>query len=542
MGNASCPGGPEIVPSGEGACGPAIGLPSSSRSSSSCCSSCDTPARPLCKQIGRLEGEGSSCEKYTAWDFNALAFSGTELMEVAIELLGHNFAASGGNEPDVLPRFALEVRRGYLDNPFHNFRHAVDVLQSVFRLGMALSWVSLLSAPVRFSLMVVALCHDVGHPGVSNDFLVDARHALALRYNDISPLENMHCSKFFELVQEDRCNVFIHVPRSQWGDLRKLMINLILHTDLSRNGEVRNDIDALYAANAEVFASGVERLEPTPEQAELFRGQQNLVARAMICTADLSNVSRPWDTARMWASSLLEEFFRQGDKQRALGMPVQSLHDRRGATRATLPEMELNFLQFITPFFATQVRVFQPWCELAAHLAANSQAWARLRSGECGEEALGSDARAEKIFALLKETGTPLRWPELVSEAGCEERTRLHSDQALSIESNSEPRRPSEMTSGGPEVSSEPMVREVRRWWQGEESSTGKLRELVLLYVTSPEASKEEVAASKIRYGNADDQGEEQPSLQRPALSSESEGSDEQSCTNTTACRSWWIT
>ena len=52
----------------------------------------------------------------------------------------------------------------------------------------------------QFSLLIAALAHDVAHPGVNNPFLVDTGHELALRYNDKSPLENMHCSRLFSIA------------------------------------------------------------------------------------------------------------------------------------------------------------------------------------------------------------------------------------------------------------------------------------------------------------------------------------------------------
>ena len=50
----------------------------------------------------------------------------------------------------------------------------------------------------RFALLMAAVCHDVGHPGYNNPFLVESNNKLALKYNDKSPLENMHWAIMFE--------------------------------------------------------------------------------------------------------------------------------------------------------------------------------------------------------------------------------------------------------------------------------------------------------------------------------------------------------
>ena len=58
------------------------------------------------------------------------------------------------------------------------------------------------------SLIIASVIHDVGHPGVNNRFLVYNREKVALVYNDISVLENMHASVGFEIAEEKDKNIF----------------------------------------------------------------------------------------------------------------------------------------------------------------------------------------------------------------------------------------------------------------------------------------------------------------------------------------------
>lgn len=53
------------------------------------------------------------------------------------------------------------------------------------------------------SYILAACCHDLEHPGLSNLFLIESRHKLALRYNDISVLENHHVATTFDIMNRE---------------------------------------------------------------------------------------------------------------------------------------------------------------------------------------------------------------------------------------------------------------------------------------------------------------------------------------------------
>lgn len=51
-------------------------------------------------------------------------------------------------------------------------------------------------------MCIAALGHDVGHPGVSNAFLVSTNQSLALVYNDNAVLENYHAYVTFKTITD----------------------------------------------------------------------------------------------------------------------------------------------------------------------------------------------------------------------------------------------------------------------------------------------------------------------------------------------------
>ena len=64
-------------------------------------------------------------------------------------------------------------------------------------------------------------------------------HDLALRHNDTSPLENMHAAVLYEVLKDDKVNIFKPIGGDKWVNLRKTIIAAILSTDMAHHFEVR---------------------------------------------------------------------------------------------------------------------------------------------------------------------------------------------------------------------------------------------------------------------------------------------------------------
>merc|ERR1712100_855567 len=192
-----------------------------------------------------------------------------------------------------------------------------------------------LSGLDRFALVVSAVCHDVGHPGMNNPFLVETGHELALRYNDKSPLENMHCAKLFEIVQTTRAAIFSELAKSQYQEMRKICIEAILHTDMVHHFAMVKEVQMLYEVNSMMLDTSREMYMedpsefPTKEALEVFRQNdtKKTIRNLTLHLADLSNSMKPFRVARIWAWQVLEEFFLQGDLEKEAGIQVQTLND-----------------------------------------------------------------------------------------------------------------------------------------------------------------------------------------------------------------------
>ncbi len=86
----------------------------------------------------------------------------------------------------------------------------------------------------QLTLLIAAAIHDYQHPGVSNAYLIHSHSALALRYNDRNVLESMHVACAFRYMHtHTHCNILQHLTHEQYTRTRKLIVELVLSTDLA---------------------------------------------------------------------------------------------------------------------------------------------------------------------------------------------------------------------------------------------------------------------------------------------------------------------
>ncbi|XP_041563054.1 cAMP-specific 3',5'-cyclic phosphodiesterase isoform X5 [Drosophila elegans] len=252
--------------------------------------------------------------------------------------------------PKTFLNFMTTLEDHYVkDNPFHNSLHAADVTQStnVLLNTPALEGVF---TPLEVGGALFAACiHDVDHPGLTNQFLVNSSSELALMYNDESVLENHHLAVAFKLLQNQGCDIFCNMQKKQRQTLRKMVIDIVLSTDMSKHMSLLADLKTMVETK-KVAGSGVLLLDNYTDRIQVL---ENLVH-----CADLSNPTKPLPLYKRWVALLMEEFFLQGDKERENGMDISPMCDRHNAT---IEKSQVGFIDYIVhPLWETWADLVHP--------------------------------------------------------------------------------------------------------------------------------------------------------------------------------------
>ena len=174
-----------------------------------------------------------------SYSFNQFDYEEQELGQLMHDFFGKfNILEEYKIPVPIFRSFMAEIRKSYHDNQYHNFRHAFDVCQMLYSFLTLTNATQYLTAMDIFTMMVAAVCHDVDHNGLNNNFHINSQSPLALLYNDQSILENHHCSFACKILARTENNLFANLGTKESKNARSKLIQCILATDMSNHFDV----------------------------------------------------------------------------------------------------------------------------------------------------------------------------------------------------------------------------------------------------------------------------------------------------------------
>ncbi|KAK9817484.1 hypothetical protein WJX74_002907 [Apatococcus lobatus] len=318
-------------------------------------------------------------EARSSWGFDMRglqqATDGRVLSALALDLFQEmGLVESLGLQLDKLTSFLEQMDRGYILNPYHNATHTACVLQSLHMMlthGGVLPMFEEASQPlILLTCYIGAIVHDFGHIGVNNNFLITSMDELALIHNDQSPHENHHLAASFKLLFNPRYNFMGSLPNEVVRHIRKLVISMVLKTDMSLHFATISNFKSLLRS-CRFMQDG--RIAPDAVE---------YVLQMLLKAADLSHTTAATDRHIFWTACLEEEMFRQGDRERAEGMAVSPLMDRESPGMST---SQVGFFELVViPLYEGLTYAFEDLVLMLHAAKDNHRFWV-----ECNLEAIG---------------------------------------------------------------------------------------------------------------------------------------------------------
>ena len=258
---------------------------------------------------------------------------------------------------DKLDSFLYAISSTYHSNVlYHNAIHGADVTQTVSLIIMNSNFEELAFTNINDILSIITAClgHDLGHPGLNNNFQINSLSDIAITYNDVSVLENYHTASLFKILQRRENNIFEKFTDFDFRSLRKRIISQILATDMMNHGKVLGVIKTKVNVN-QLNKKGENSALVIKNSKNIFQEQEELFD-FVVHASDIAHNAKEFKISLKWVELLSHEFWGQGDKEKMLGIPVSFLCDRNDIN---IPKSQVGFIKaFICPVFELLKEIF----------------------------------------------------------------------------------------------------------------------------------------------------------------------------------------
>ena len=274
-----------------------------------------------------------------------------------------------------------KIAEGYVkENFYHTDLHAADITHTclIYLKVGKVNKICKFSKNSKCALFLSCMCHDYKHPGVNNNFLKETRDKIAIKYNDISILENMHIAETFKLINNsnNEYNIFQDFDNNTYKQFRKEMIACVLSTDMAFHNVYIDFLKKCCERKKNPY--DINNNIDNNKKNDDYQNYMNV----LIHSSDISNPTKPFEIYFQWADLVVKEFYDQGDKEKKLNMPCSC--DRN---KVTIYQSQLGFINFIEiAYFSLFVQVFENLKFYMDNLNNNKQILLSMQEKEKKEE------------------------------------------------------------------------------------------------------------------------------------------------------------
>ncbi|XP_055858465.1 probable 3',5'-cyclic phosphodiesterase pde-5 isoform X2 [Episyrphus balteatus] len=241
--------------------------------------------------------------------FNPFAFDDMEKIGLSAHMFIDLFGLRRFDKTSLI-KFTLTIKKNYRRVPYHNWSHGFSVANTIYSLVKKTSDVF---RPIEcLALYIGSLCHDLDHRGKNNKFMLDTESPLAGIYST-STMEHHHFNQTVTILQQDGHNIFAKLSSSEYKQVLGLIKHCILATDLALFFPYKTKLQNLIEEEKFTWSNHEHRL---------------LIQAIAMTASDLSASAKPWEVQEKTVKVIFEEFYDQGDAERAAGRIPIPMMDR----------------------------------------------------------------------------------------------------------------------------------------------------------------------------------------------------------------------
>lgn len=232
----------------------------------------------------------------SGWSFSSISLPTNGRIDVACDLLLDAYNTLNIDQSKIVDEtylraairsFILEVASKYGNSAFHNFAHAVDVAQ-LMSFTIKKYFKKRVQNSELFYLVIAALCHDLGHIGVTTSTLKNL-HVL----DNTETLEDFHIAETLNIFNNPKISLLSeNILDSKYKDeLEHYCVELIQATDINKCHQYLN------AAKHYAKSHQPKRNSKLPME----------YLAILMKVSDLANVTRDFSDSSVWGEKLKVE-------------------------------------------------------------------------------------------------------------------------------------------------------------------------------------------------------------------------------------------
>jgi len=243
--------------------------------------------------------------------------------------------------------FLMSVQLAYNDVPYHSKIHAADVAHTMMHFCKTSVIATKMTQLDQLAAFFAAVVHDVGHTGQTNTFHINSGSELAIRYNDRSVLENFHIATAFQILREKDNNFLDTLRPAEFKYVRETVIELVLGTDLHFHQKQLSKLQQLARLVDRDEEPFIDFKQFDSAAIPRVRGVMNeklFMMEIALHLSDIANPTKKLTASIEWTNRITSEFYKQGDMERSMKLPISPGCDR---STNVIANQALAFIDFI---------------------------------------------------------------------------------------------------------------------------------------------------------------------------------------------------